>query len=79
MQICEQTIDKAYNEFRACMNNKELMLLYAAMSTVSDTVVQEFISANFPSYESAFYVTGDMTTLTENLQQMLTQNGFIGE
>lgn len=79
MQICEQTIDKAYNEFRACMNNKELMLLYAAMSTVSDTVVQEFISTNFPSYESAFYVTRDMTTLTENLQQMLTQNGFIGE
>lgn len=77
MQICEQTIDKAYNEFRACMNNKELMLLYAAMSTVSDTVVQEFISANFPSYESAFYVTGDMATLTENLQQMLTQNGLI--
>lgn len=79
MQICENNIDKVYDEFRACMSNKELMLLYAAMSTVSDTVVQEFISANFPSYESTFYVTGDMTTLAENLQQMLTQNGFIGE
>lgn len=78
MQICEQTIDKAYNEFRACMNNKELMLLYAAISTTSNAVIEAFINTNFPTYESAFYIDGDVATLTGNLQQILTQNGLIG-
>lgn len=78
MKICEQTIDKVYNEFRACMYNKELMLLYAAISTTSNTVIEAFINTNFPTYESAFYIDGDVASLTENLRQMLTQNGLIG-
>ena len=78
MEICGQTIDKAYNEFRACMNNKELMLLYAAISTTSNAVIEAFINTNFPTYESAFYIDGDVAALTGNLQQMLTQNGLIG-
>ena len=83
MQICETNpSDKMRESFKACMDNHDLILLYAALCTGASTAMQEFIESNFPSYASYFYLgltpePDDLSVLTTEVQQMLTQQGLI--
>lgn len=83
MQICDKNITKLSESFSACMDNKELILLYAMAFNSAPTATLQFIQDNFPTYAAGFYIdptnqtTDDCDKLFNNLQAMLIEQGFI--